>query len=187
MDILDPQSIGYTETAKESPPDLNMTQMEQDLVSHVFDLYDKFSRSEYRAKKLASAKQNRKNYDQEVDAKQRNWPWKNASCLNLPFVTIAVDNIEPRIVAALEGKGNEICRFADVGKEDKVTAALQDWFNDEMVYRVQLRRFIRGLVHDICLDGTVFVTPTSYVSINGSLVMDTVYPRHSSVNSSIFS
>ena len=159
-DILDPQSIGYTETAREIPPNFNMTQMEQDLVSHIFDLYDQFKRSEYRAKKIEAAKQNRKNYDQEVDAKQRNWPWQGASCLNLPFVTIAVDNIEPRIVAALEGKGNEICRFADVGKEDKVTAALQDWFNDEMVYRVQLRRFIRGLVHDICLGGTVYATLT---------------------------
>lgn len=135
-------------------------QLEQDLVEHIFDLDTKYSTSQYRNNKIKDSDINRRHYAQEVDSKLKNWPWENASCVTLPLTTVAIDNIEPRMVSALEGKGDEICRFQDVGQADPEVEALQKWFNEELILRMELRKKIRGFVHDGLLDGTVFVIPS---------------------------
>lgn len=159
---LDPTSIGYNEAqepvARELPD--NMERLEQDLVDHVFTLYDRYGRSEVRKQMLENRKTNWLNYRQTVEGTAKNWPWDGASSLNLPLTLIMNDNLEPRIVASLEGKGDELCRFEDVGELNPEIKDIQDWFNDELIYRMSLRKIIRDIVHNICNDGTVFVMPS---------------------------
>lgn len=129
----------------------------QDLVDYVFELLDKYQASDLRKQKLEAARENRRRYDQETDKRRENFPFKNAVNVTLPLVTIAVDNIEPRMVAALAGTGDEVVRIKDIGEENPETEDLQKWWNIELVHVVKVPTVVRGIVHDILLDGTVLV------------------------------
>jgi hypothetical protein len=134
-------------------------QMEKDIVDYIFELDQKYTNSEYRQGKITDSDINRRHYAQKTDPGLKDWPWKNASCVTLPLTAIAVDNIEPRMVAAIEGKGEEICRFQDVGEENPELVDIQCWFNQELLYKIEIRKKCRGIVHDALLDGTVFIIP----------------------------
>lgn len=129
----------------------------QDLVDYVFDLFEKYEESEFRKKKLKQAQENRRRYDQEVDPRRVNFPFDNAVNITLPLTAIAIDNIEPRMVAALAGTGDEVVRFKDVGEKNPEVEELEDWWNNELVNVVKVPKIVRGIVHDVLLDGTVFI------------------------------
>lgn len=164
LPALDQQSIGFDEIQQTQveqqteSKDPEVEQLERDLVEHILDMYSRYKNSEYRAKKLEEIKQARMDYEQEQDKKAKGWPWKNASALNLPLAMIAIDNAEPRIVAALEGKGDEICRFKDVGEQDDLMV-LSTWFNNELIHGVQLRKPIRSTAQRLLIEGTCYVMP----------------------------
>jgi len=160
---LDSQSIGAAELQQTNPgamvrKDPEVEQLERDLVDHIFTLYERFNNSQYRKEKLKEIERSRKDYAQEQDAKAKDWPWKNASSLNLPLTMVAIDNAVPRLVAALEGKGDEVCRFKDVGEQDDLQV-LGDWFNNELIEGVDIRKNIRFFVQRLQLEGTTYVLP----------------------------
>lgn len=128
------------------------------LIKRCFDLYGEIEKSEYRAAQIEENKTARRIYDQI--AEDTEFPFENAENIELPLVTITVDNMEPRLVAGLIGK-DPMVRFEMEGMEEKdePTGILEDWFNKELKNRVNVKQATIGMVHNILLDGTTYVVP----------------------------
>lgn len=131
----------------------------QPFVDHCFELYDRFDKSEYRQKKIAAIKRSCEVYAQE-EQKGVIFPWKDAFKLILPLYSITLDNLEPRIVAALTGKSPYV-KFDMEGmtQQDPETEIIEDWYNSELKHVVRIEPFARSLVHKLLKEGTVFEIP----------------------------
>ncbi len=128
------------------------------LIKRCFDLYDEIGRSEYRAKQIEENQTARRAYDQI--AEDTDFPFENAENIELPLVTITVDNMEPRIVAGLIGK-EPIVRFEMEGldQKDQATDIIEHWFNSELKNKANIKQATISMVHNILLDGTTYVVP----------------------------
>ena len=132
----------------------------QHLVDHCLDLFERFDKSEYRAKKIESIRRSCEVYAQEVQ-KGVSFPWADAFKMVLPLYTITLDNLEPRMVSALVGKSPYI-KFDMEGmtKQDPPTEILEDWYNSELRYVVKVEQIARGLIHKLLKEGTIYVIPS---------------------------
>ena len=74
----------------------------ENLVRYCIDLYKEIGKSSYRKATLALIQEAHEVYGQV--AKETNFPWPKASNEVLPFETITIDNLEPRLVAGLIGR-----------------------------------------------------------------------------------
>jgi hypothetical protein len=130
----------------------------QGLVEHCFDLYSQIDSSEYRQAKIDMIKEARKTYDQK--AEKVVFPWKDASNVILPLTTITVDNLEPRLVAALTGKA-PIVQFEMEGltEQDEQHEIMEDWFNSELDNVVKIHDVSREIVHTLLAEGTCYPIP----------------------------
>lgn len=150
----------------------------QKLVKHCTDLYDLFSKSEYREKKLKEITEARNVYDQKEE--QRKTHFENASNLCLPLTTITVDNQEPRFVSALVGK-SPIVNFTMEGmeKKDPGTLVVEDFFNKELQHNVKIENYTMGHIHQLLLEGTVFCIPE--YSLDEKVVRDFVFDQNGNI------
>uniref|UniRef100_A0A6M3IJD1 Putative structural protein n=1 Tax=viral metagenome TaxID=1070528 RepID=A0A6M3IJD1_9ZZZZ len=132
----------------------------QDLVNHCVDLFEDIEGSEYRAEKIQEIKESRARYEQEEDPKYADFPWENASNDTLPFLTITVDNLEPRLVAGLVGR-DPIINFSEgAGQQDeRNTRMIEEWYNGELKDKVKIKKITRDMNHDLLLEGTIFPMP----------------------------
>jgi len=90
---------GEDQQLQETPPD--RPDFEK-LIKHCMDLYELFKKSKYREKVKKEILESRRVYDQI--SQKTDFPWPDASNLVLPLYAITLDNLEPRIVAALMGR-----------------------------------------------------------------------------------
>jgi len=120
------------------------------LVEHCISLYEEFKNSEYRSAKIKEIEEARKIYEQKAD--KVNFPWDNAYNSILPFETISIDNLEPRLIAGLIGK-DPIISFKK-GKNDDIDDMIEIWWNDELVNVIHVDKIARNVVHGILLEGT---------------------------------
>jgi len=129
----------------------------QSIVQYCVSLYEDFSRSKYRKKKLKEIRNSREIYEQKE--KKKTFPWPNAWSLVLPFGTITVDNLEPRFVSGLVGR-DPIVSFTE-GDDDKdpETVIVEDWYNRELKTTVNVEERARSITHNLLIDGTVFIMP----------------------------
>lgn len=126
----------------------------ESLVKHCLDLYNKFKKSEYRQAKLTQIEEARKTYEQKEE--KATFPWPDASNKILPFETITVDNLEPRLIAGLTGT-DPIIAFAEQSAElDDEGQLIEDWYNNELKTVVKVEEIARNIVHTILLEGTRF-------------------------------
>ncbi len=137
------------------PPEI--PQNLQRMIDYCMGLYEAFSESSYRKEKMDEARKSRKAYALKSETAPI---WDNASNEIMPFVLMTVDNLEPRIHAALVGR-EPIVEFEMDGltEKDDVTKLIQHWFNQELKNVVKIDTKTMSLVHDLLLDGTVFVLP----------------------------
>ena len=124
------------------------------LVQFCIDLYDEYKKSTYRAKVLQEVTEARKTYEQKPDKKT--FPWADASNIILPFETISVDNLEPRLLAGLVGRDPVVQFVEPDAKKDEPTEILEDWFDDELRNNIKIEGVGRSVVHTILLEGTRF-------------------------------
>jgi hypothetical protein len=128
----------------------------QNLVDFCIGKYEEFKGSTYRAAKIEEIEESRKAYEQKIEEKI--FPWKNASNLIMPFTTIAVDNIEPRMVAGLVGT-DPIVLFSVKGKKDEIIKVVENEFNQELKDVCKVEEFARHTVHQILTEGTYYCAP----------------------------
>ena len=127
----------------------------QHLVDQCLEVYSKIKNSKERQKKLELIEESKRIY--EMEPKILNFPWEGAYNLVQPFLSIALDNLEPRIVSAFVGKEPYV-QFDMVGvsEPDEAAKFLEAWFQDELKETVKVERFVSNLVHKLLLEGTVF-------------------------------
>jgi len=128
----------------------------QKLVEHCTDLYAEFKKSPYRAAKIAEIEESHKNYEQKAD--EATFPWKKAANYIIPFTTISVDNLEPRLVAGLTGT-DPIVAFGQGAKKDPIITAIETDFNRELKDVCNVEGFASNVVHNILLEGTFYPVP----------------------------
>lgn len=135
----------------------------QPLVDHCMTLYDEFSKSEYRAKKKREIELSRLAYEQEPDPAAKNWPWPDAYNIVMPLLAVAVDNLEPRLVAGLVGK-DPVLLF---DMKDKIVPGVtpqalktcENWYNGELRGPVAIDLVARNIIHTLLLEGTHYSIP----------------------------
>lgn len=128
----------------------------QKLVEHCLDLYKEFKKSTYRAEKIKEIEESRKAYEQKADKKD--FPWPDAANTVMPLTTIAVDNLEPRLVSGLIGT-DPIVKFDADGPANPIIEALESWFNGELKNVVNVKNYAIQTVHNILIEGTFYSTP----------------------------
>lgn len=128
------------------------------LVDYLMRLYREYEASQYRAKKLEQAKDGRKAYDGDRDTKT--FPWDNCSNYSLMVPAIVVDNLEPRLVGAVAGKDRDIVEVIPNSTKGTQYVQLMEQFCEwALAHNVKWQQFIPQAVHDVLLDGTVYVFP----------------------------
>ena len=144
----------------------------ENLVRYCIDLHKEIGKSTYRKATIANIQEAREVYEQKpVDS---NFPWPKASNEVLPFETITVDNLEPRLVAGLIGR-DPIVAFKEVGaKLDESDEILQKWWNDELKDVIKINTIARNVVHTLLLEGTRFSIP-KYDTNDDEIRMDFQY------------
>ncbi len=149
---------GEDQQLQETPPD--RPDFEK-LIKHCMDLYELFKKSKYREKVKKEILESRRVYDQI--SQKTDFPWPDASNLVLPLYAITLDNLEPRIVAALMGR-EPIVSFQppETTQKDDVIRMFEDWWHKELKNVIGIDEFGRRAVHKLLLEGTIFPLP-SYV------------------------
>lgn len=142
------------------------------LVKHSLDLFEQFSKSEYRAKKIREIRESYAAYEQTE--KPTADPWEGANSLTLPLVTISSDNLEPRLVAGLVGKQPYVAfEVENNQKQDQQTEMLQSWFNQELQDHVKIEQVASGNINQLLMEGTVY--PMPYYDLDEETQRDFVY------------
>lgn len=123
------------------------------LVEHCLELYELFKKSTYRAAKITEIEEARKAYEQNSD--NLNEPWPDAANYTMPLTTIAIDNLEPRIVSGLIGV-DPIVSFDVEGKKGPIVEALQTFYNKELKDIIKIKDFGIAVSHTVLNEGTYF-------------------------------
>lgn len=174
--MLDDQGLTVI-PADRGPEDIPETpEVFRKLIEHCMGLFKAFRDSDYRKKKKEKIDKARKVYEQERE--DVGFPFAGASNIELPLTAITVDNIEPRMVAALVGK-DPFVNFETEGKADPITEILQDFYNDELKKVVKLERVAMDEVHNILLEGTLFILPR--YAVEKKMVRDFVFDQQGQI------
>jgi hypothetical protein len=125
------------------------------LVGYCLDRYDAIKESEYRQSKIASIQESIDAYAQQTDGKYKSkmGGWD----IELPLTTISLDNIEPRLFAAVVGK-KPYLRFEleQDQEQDPQTEIIQEWYNQELEDVVKIEGHTRDEIHIMLQEGTVY-------------------------------
>ena len=125
------------------------------LGKYIQDLYTRFDSSQTRKEVLDSVKASRRAYDQK--AEKTSWPWPEASNMVAPLTTIAVDEVEPRLVAAIIGREPFIKARHHPGASTTDEAELVTQYDNYVLrQKIDVQELVPRAIHDLLLDGTVF-------------------------------
>lgn len=150
----------------------------ENLVRYCIDLHKEIGKSTHRKAVIALIQEAREVYEQIP--KDTTFPWPDASNEVLPFETITVDNLEPRLVAGLIGR-DPIVAFKEVGGNmDDDDEVLQKWWNDELRDVIKIDTIARNVVHTLLLEGTRFSIP-KYDTEDKEILMDFQYNQDGSI------
>lgn len=125
------------------------------LGKYIQDLFTRFDSSQTRKDVLSAVKASRRAYDQKEE--KTNWPWPEASNMVTPLTTIAVDEVEPRLVAAIIGRDPYIKARHHPGLSTADEAELVTQYDNYVLrQKIDVPELVPRAVHDLLLDGTVF-------------------------------
>lgn len=142
----DPQIIAAAEHLR--------TRLES-LGTHIQNLFNRFDSSQTRKNILNDVKASRRAYDQKEE--KTNWPWPGASNMVAPLTTIAVDEVEPRLVAAVIGREPYLKARHHPGASTKDEAEMVSLYDNFVLkQKVDIEELVPRSVHDLLLDGTVY-------------------------------
>jgi hypothetical protein len=136
--------------------DLSMMQDKlEKLSSYVRSLFEAFDSSATRAKILGLVKDSRRAYYQETEP--TNFPWLNASNMIAPLTTMGVDEVEPRLVAAVIGRQPYIKAKNHLGTSTKQEAEQITKFDNFILeHKVKVASLVPQLIHEELIDGTIY-------------------------------
>ena len=128
----------------------------EDMAEYVHRKWSEAKNSELRERVLSEVEESRAIYDQEP-LSQAMWP--DAVNLVLPFLTISVDQLEPRLVASIVGR-DEIVKIDDFGVLDQNLAKdVEKVDNVVLKNDVEIVEKTKSHVHTMLVDGQVYLAP----------------------------
>ena len=165
QDILAPDMRLYTGEALPDQMELElpgrteqaeyMRQRLEALGKHIQDLFNRFDASQTRKEVLDTVKKSRRAYEQTEE--KTNWPWPEASNMVVPLTTIAIDEVEPRLVAAVIGREPYIKARHHPGLSTKDEAELVTKYDNYVLrQKIKVDELVPRTIHELLLDGTVF-------------------------------
>ena len=129
-----------------------------DMVTYFMKLYREYESSEYRRQKIEDAAENRKRYDGDRDSK--NFPWENCSNYSLMTEAIVVDNLEPRLVAAVAGKDRDIVEaLPNSSKGVEFAKEVEKFAEWALAHNIKWQDNVPAWIHNVLLDGTLYIFP----------------------------
>src|SRR5574343_1143453 len=125
------------------------------LGKYIEQLYYAFEGSSTRSKIMKLVKDSRRAYYTEVE--KTNFPWNNASNMITPLTTMGVDELEPRLAAAVIGREPYIKAKSCIGVSTKEEAdAITKFDNFILEHKVQVKKLVPQMIHEQLLDGTIY-------------------------------
>jgi hypothetical protein len=130
----------------------------QHLVMWCLELFDDFKKSAYRSKTIESIERSKEAYNQ--DNVPTDDPWPGASNIVLPYTTITVDNLSPRLASGLVGK-QPYLRFELPQEQTKPPPVeiLENWFNNELQDQVDIEQVAIDTIDRLLQEGTCYLLP----------------------------
>jgi hypothetical protein len=146
-----------------APEEISQAQQEMrdrlgKLSLYVRDLFNAFDGSATRKKILRLVAESRKCYYQDADT--TNFPWPNASNMISPLTTMAIDEVEPRLVAAVIGRDPYIkAKYTLGGGGSKQEAEQITTFDNFILeHKVKVKSLVPQFIHEMLIDGTIYST-----------------------------
>lgn len=128
------------------------------LVEYASKLQSEYAGSAYRAKVIDLAKEARREYEGHREKKKV--PWDGAANYSMMIPSIIFDDVECKISVLLTGKGEDIIEVSISDPALEEVKEHIEGFGENMLNKgVKWHQFIPPTVHDVLLDGTVFVLP----------------------------
>jgi len=125
--------------------------------SYCYNLFNEYSSSSYRQRKLKEINDGRKRYHGDIPKKT--FPWEGCSNKTMGLEAIAVDNLEPRIKNQLIAE-DEFIQVIPTGPEDvEKTQGVKNFLHWALHNNVDIEAVIKPFIHDLLLDGTKDVIP----------------------------
>ena len=129
-----------------------------DIVSYLMSLYEEYSSSTYRQKKLEEVEDNWKRYRGERSTKS--FPWEGCSNISMMLEAIVVDNIEPRLVAAVAGKGRDIIEVIPNTPDGvQYTQGVEKFAEWALAHNIEWQKCVPSWVHRVLIEGTGYIFP----------------------------
>lgn len=127
----------------------------KNLGNYVRSLFEEFDGSSVRRDMLKTIQESRRAYYQETEA--TNFPWPNASNMIAPLTTMGVDEVEPRMVAAVIGKEPYIKAKKLKGvSTDEEAWQITEFDNFILEHKIKVQSLVPELIHEKLIDGTIF-------------------------------
>lgn len=131
-------------------------EMREELGKYIYRKWEEASKSSLRAQVIADAKAARQAYDQIPTSEEL---WDGAINLVLPFLTISVDQLEPRLVASLTAH-DRILTISDPGQlDEQMKKDIEAVDNVVLQEDVEIVKITKSHIHNMLLDGQVFLAP----------------------------
>jgi hypothetical protein len=128
----------------------------KELALYVQGLYTAFDSSSTRKKILDQVKESRRCYYQETET--TDFPWPNASNMISPLTTMGVDEVEPRLVAAVIGREPYIKAKYTLGgggsKQEEEQISRFD--NYVLEHKMKIKELVPQFMHEQLIDGTIY-------------------------------
>lgn len=129
------------------------------LVNQCIEFYNEIEKSTYRQRKIELIKESHRVY--KLIEKNTDFPWEGAFNTVVPFLTITVDNLAPRLHAGFCGKQPYVeFKLNGVTEPDEIAEFLQTWFNSELDHVVDINKQAMKIVQTLLLEGTVYPIAT---------------------------
>ncbi len=163
MNLISPVGnvYGATQPTPDDPMEQETAMREMDdkikqLALYIRSLYNAFDGSSTRKKILRAVRESRKCYYQETES--TNFPWPNASNMISPLTTMGVDEVEPRLVAAVIGREPYIKAKYTLGgggslKEEEVITKFDNYV---LEHKVKVKELVPQFIHEQLIDGTIY-------------------------------
>lgn len=130
------------------------------LSRYIQDLHRAYDGSSTRHKMLQLIADSRRAYYTEIE--ETDFPWDNASNMITPLTTMGVDEVEPRLAAAVIGREPYISVKPSkvLGQEPMVARqmaqAVEDFDNWILEHKVKVKELVPEMIHEYLLDGTIY-------------------------------
>lgn len=128
----------------------------KEIADYIHRKWDEARKSSLRQKVIEDMKEARDAYDQKPTSEEL---WDDAVNLVLPFMSISVDQLEPRLVASIAGH-DHIVRVEDRGEMDEeLSKDTEEMDNSVLLDDLKIKTLVKDHVHDVLLDGHVYLAP----------------------------